>query len=235
MRVATVSGICRRGLATLLVGGGLLGLVDGSRASESVWTVGRSSMVAGGYTLLLNPVDGIPAALLDDPFHLMVPERRLAALRGVAEVAATTGLPVLRVTCVLPEFWAEPAAWGHFRAGPDAYSGEGRAVGIKDWAGRPETDRRAYALDNGLPPRMTAQSFPPLGGGQLTLVRGAASLLISWRGGEGRVYALEFTGDLATPFRAVSTFIQAEDGEVTLSVSPEDGEAGYYRVSEQLP
>lgn len=234
MPCVAVKRLARWCLGALLFTAAVPGAPGGVSASEPLSVAGQPAYAAAGYTLLLDPVERHPVGLLQPPAGPVVLERRTLTLHVLQENSASSGLPVLRVTDVLPEFWAEPSVWAPFRAGPAAFSGLGRDQRIKDWAGRPETDRRAYALDNGLTPRRSAASFSPPGTGRLRWVLDTRLFSLAWNGVAGRVYAVEYAADLHTPFRTLRTFIHPEDGEVTLSFSP-DGPAGFYRVSELSP
>lgn len=226
--------LAKSGLLMFLVAGGNPGGSHLALASEPFPLVGEPVFSADGLTLLVDALDRAPWALLRDPSQQMTSDRRPLTIRTVQDDIASPGLPVLRVTCVLPEFWAEPAVWQHFRGGPESFSGFGKDQRIKDWAGRPHTDRRAYAMDNGLALSDTTTVGSPRGPGRLTLERGRLTLSLKWNGVAGRVYSLEFTPDLKTAFRTLITFINPQDGVVTIPVSP-DGGSGYYRVAELSP
>jgi hypothetical protein len=202
--------------------------------SEPLRLVGEPAFSADGLNLLVDAVSREPVALLQDPSQRLTSEIRPRTLQGVQNTTAASDLPVLRVTDLLPDFWAAPAMWQHFQAGPESFSGVGRDQRIKDWAGRPQTDRRAYALDNGAAPRSAAAALAPRGAGRLTVSRGRAYLSLGWSGFAGRIYALEFTPDLKVPFRALQTFINPQDGVVTIGLSL-DGRSSYYRVAELSP
>jgi hypothetical protein len=173
-------------------------------------------------------------ALLRDATNLLPPGRRSLTLHGIEEDSVSGGLPVFRVTEALPEFWAEPAVWQHFRAGPASYSGMGRELRTKDWAGWPFRDRRAYALDNGLPARRTAAALSPPGVGALELSIEGTSLGLAWEGVAGRIYSLEHTEDLNLSFRNLRTWIAPADGRLNLEL-PADVVAGFYRLVELPP
>lgn len=226
--------LAKSGILMFLVIGGNRGGSDLALASESFPLVGEPVFSADGLTLLVDALDRAPLALLRDRSQQMPSDRRLLTLRTVQDDIASSRLPVLHVTCVLPEYWAEPAVWQHFRGGPESFSGFGKDQRLKDWAGRPHTDRRAYALDNGLASSHPSTAGLPNGPSRLTVERGRATLSVEWNGVAGRVYSLEFTPDLGTAFRTLLTFINPQDRVVTIPVSP-DGGSGYYRVAELLP
>lgn len=205
-------------------------------ASEPLPVVGQPAASVDGLTLLLDPVDGTPIALLEGAVGRLPPQRRSLTLHGFRDETSSAGLPLLRVTDVLPEHWAEPAVWQPFRTGPAAYSGLGRELRMKDWAGRPLTDRRAYGLDNGLPSRRTSAAFSGPGVGTVGLSVGPSSISFSltWTGVAGRLYAVEHTADLSRSFRVIRTLIAAEDRQLMVEL-PADGAAGFYRVVELPP
>ncbi len=198
---------------------------------EPLAMVGQPAASYEGLTLLLDQSDRTRMALLLDPTDRLSPERRSQTLHGIQVESGSADLPVFRVTDALPEFWAEPAVWQHFRVGPAAFSGRGRELRTKDWGGRPFADRRAYALDNGWPARRTAAAFSPSGVGRLEVsaVRGALSL--AWYGVAGRVYGLEYTDDLKQSFRNLRTWIAPADGRLHLEL-PVAAAAGFYRLVE---
>jgi hypothetical protein len=200
-------------------------------ATEPLRMVAEPAFSVEGLTLLLDVVEGAPVALLQDPSVCLTPERRPVTFLATQEKTELSDLPVLRVTDVVPDFWAEPAVWRHFRGGPASFSGIGRDQQYKDWAGRPQTDQRAYALDNGF-----ASSNAPLpsGVGRLLVVGPPESPSMMWSGAAGRIYALEFTPDLHSRFQRIRTFINLRAGVVTIPLSLE-GRSGYYRVAEVTP
>jgi hypothetical protein len=210
------------GGCTVVHGGGPLAVVGQPAASYE------------GVTLLLDPLECAPVALLRDATNLLPPGRRSLTLHGIQDDSVSAGVPVFRVTDALPEFWAEPAVWQHFRAGPAAYSGMGRELRTKDWAGRPFTDRRAYTLDNGLPARRTAGALSPPGVGVLELSVGGASLSLAWEGVGGRIYSLEYSEDLNLSFRNLRIWIAPADGRLNLELRA-DAVAGFYRLVELPP
>ena len=196
--------------------------------------VGLPSASYEGLTLLIDPLEHAPVALLLEATDRLPPGRRSLTLHGIQDDSVAVGLPRFRVTDALPEFWAEPAVWQPFRTGPAAFSGLGRELRTKDWAGRPFADRRAYALDNGLPARRTAAALSPPGVGMLELSAGRASLSLAWDGVAGRIYALEHTEDLNRSFRNLRTWIAPADGRLHLEL-PVAAAAGFYRLVELPP
>ncbi|MCL4179662.1 MAG: hypothetical protein KJ072_18180 [Verrucomicrobia bacterium] len=201
---------------------------------EPLAMVGQPAASYEGLTLLLDPSDHTRMALLLDPTDRLPPERRSQTLHGMQVESVSAELPVFRVTDALPEFWAEPAIWQHFRVGPAAFSGMGRGLPTKDWGGRPFTDRRAYALDSGLPARRTAAALSPSGVGMLELSAGRASLSLAWDGVAGRIYGLEYSEDLNQSFRNLRTWIAPADGRLHLEL-PVAAAAGFYRLVELPP
>jgi hypothetical protein len=203
-------------------------------ANDPLPMVGRPAASYEGLTLLMDPLEHAPVALLLNATDRLPPGGRSLTLHGIQDELVAADLPVFRVTDVLPEFWAEPAVWQHFRAGPAAFSGMGRPLRTKDWAGRPFTDRRAYALDNGLPARRTAAALSPSGVGMLEWSAGRGSLLLAWDGVAGRIYGLEYTEDLNRSFRNLRTWIAPADGRLHLEL-PVAAAAGFYRLVELPP
>jgi hypothetical protein len=204
------------------------------RGGDPLPMVGQPSASYEGVTLLVDPLEHAPVAFLLEATERLPPGRRSLTLLGIQDASVAVGLPRFRVTDALPEFWAEPAVWQSFRAGPAAFSGQGRELRTKDWAGRPFADRRAYALDNGLSARRTAAPLSPSGVGMLQLSAGRASLLLAWDGAAGRIYALEHTEDLNRSFRNLRTWIAPADGRLHLEL-PVAAAAGFYRLVELSP
>jgi hypothetical protein len=196
--------------------------------------MGLPSASYEGLTLLIDPLAHVPVALLLDATDRLPPGRRSLTLHGIQDDSVSLGLPVFRVTDALPEFWAEPAVWQPFRTGPAAFSGLGRELRTKDWAGRPFADRRAYALDNGLPARWTAAALSPSGVGMLEWSAVRGSLSLAWDGVAGRIYGLEYTEDLNRSFRNLRTWIAPADGRLHLEL-PVAAAAGFYRLLELPP
>ncbi len=233
MRCDVTRLMARRLVLDLLFGAGILAACSALTGAEEFVVVGQPGATAGALTVWLDPLDGTPVGLLarSGAADWLTPEDRVMTLHVVRDDMRSGGLPVLRVTDVLPEYWAEPAVWQHFRVGPASFSGRGRDLRIKDWAGRPFTNRRGYALDGGLAPRRTAASVSPAGPGILALASGETALSLTWSGVAGRVYALEHAADLSGPFVPRRTLIASDDGPVTILLAAEDA-AGFYRVAE---
>jgi hypothetical protein len=189
---------------------------------------------AEGLTLLLDPVEHAPIALLSDPDARLPVNRWPVVLQTVWDNPDATGLPRLRLADALPEFWAQPAVWVPFLRGPAAYSGLGTEVRARDWAGLPATDRRSYRLDPGLRSAPTLASVAPPGGGLIRLQGNAASLRLAWNGGPGRVYQVHYATNLSGPFQVMQTLIASEDGDVQVAL-PTAGSQGFYRLAEIAP
>lgn len=189
---------------------------------------------AGGLTLLLDPVERTPIALLADPAARLSPNRWPVVLQTVWDNPDATGLPRLRLADALPEFWAQPAVWAPFIRGPESSSGSGTELRARDWAGLPATDQRAYRLDPGLRPDLTPTSMAPRGSGSIRLQNSAGSLRLAWSGLAGRVYQVYFTADLGRPLQWMQTLITSEDGEAQVAL-PTAGAQGFYRIAEIAP
>ena len=220
-----------RWLAMILLALLPLGLAHGE---EPLPLDALPSLSVDGLTLLLDPVDRTPIALLSDPNARLPLNRWPVVLQTVWENPDATGLPRLRLADALPEFWAQPSVWTPFLRGPDAYSGQGTEVRARDWAGLPATDRRSYRLDPGLRKAPTPTSVAPPGGGSIRLRIGGGALQLAWMGGAGRIYQVHFTADLGRPFQWVQTVIASADGEAQIAL-PNAGSQGFYRLAEIAP
>ena len=192
------------------------------------------SVSVEGLTLLLDPTDRTPIALLSDPNARLPLNRWPVVLQTVWDNPDATGLPRLRLADALPEFWAQPSVWTPFLRGPNAYSGQGTEVRSRDWAGSQATDRRAYLLDPGLRRAPTPTSVAPPGGGSIRMGIAAGSLRLAWTGVAGRVYQVHFTADLGRPFQWMQTIIASVDGEAQIAL-PAAGSQGFYRLAEIAP
>ena len=188
----------------------------------------------GGLTLLLDPVDRTPIALLSDPNARLAMNQWPVVLQTVWDNPDATGLPRLRLADALPEFWVQPAVWKPFLRGPDAYAGLGTELRARDWAGLPTTDRRAYRLDPGLRTEPTSRSSVPPGIGSIRVGIVAGSVQLTWNGVAGRVYQIHFTADLNRPFQLIQTLIASVDGEAQVAL-PIGGFQGFYRIAEIAP
>ena len=192
------------------------------------------ALSAEGLTLLLDPVERTPIALLSDPNARLSMNDGPVVLQTAWDGPYATGLPRLRLADAHPEFWAQPAVWRTFLRGPEAYSGWGTELRGRDWAGLPATDHRSYRLDPGLRSAPTSTSAAPPGVGSVRLGIAAGSLQLAWNGVAGRIYQILFTPDLSRPFQLVQTFIAFEDGEARF-VLPTAGAQGFYRLAEITP
>ncbi len=218
-------------LALVVAGVGGLGL---ARAADPLPVAGRIGPSSGTVTLLLDPVSCAPGALLSDPFRRLPTELRGAVLETSDESTSSAGLARLVVADSLPEFWAQPAVWENFLKGPAAFSGFGRELRSRDWAGRMATDRRAYALDPGLKSSSTPLAVAPAGAGLLTPGLSRTGFVLRWSGVAGRVYHLQYAATLARGFQDLQTIIPGEDGSLTVTL-PLSGGEGFYRVTEIQP
>ena len=192
------------------------------------------SVSAGGLTLLLDPVEHTPVALLSDPDNRLPMNRWPVVLQTVWDNPDATGLPRLRLADALPEFWAQPAVWSPFLRGSESFSGQNIEVRSRDWAGLPATDQRSYRLDPGLRTAPTPTSVAPPGVGSIRLQMIRGSLQLTWTGGAGRIYQIHFTADLGQPFQLMQSFIASGDGGAQIPL-PTTGSKGFYRLSEIAP
>ena len=136
------------GACTVVRGGGPLPMVGQPAASYE------------GLTLLMDPLERAPVALLLDATDRLPPGRRSLTLLGIQDDSVSVGLPRFRVTDALPEFWAEPAVWQHFRLGRPRFpawdascgprigrAGRLRIVGLTRWImGCRRVGRRRHCL-----------------------------------------------------------------------------------------
>jgi hypothetical protein len=205
-----------------------------ARAADPLPVAGRIGPTASGTTLWLDAESRAPTALLTDPSGRLPTESRSLVLQTIDASPISPGFRHLEVADAFPEFWAQPAVWEVFLKGPGAFSGLGRELQARDWAGRRTTDRRAYALDPGLERSWTLSAVAPPGVGLVTPGLGQGSLRLSWSGLAGRVYRIDRALTLARPFQELQTLIAAEDGSLTLDLAF-DGSEGFYRVAEIEP
>jgi hypothetical protein len=205
-----------------------------ARGGEPLSVCAVPALSSGGLTLLLDPVELTPIALLSDPDARLPLNRWPMVLQTVQDNPGAAGLPLVRLTDALPEFWAQPASWMSFVRGPEAYSGLGTEVRARDWAGMPATDRRSYRLDPGLKPDPTPNSSTPPGGGLMRVQVSPGSLRLAWNGLAGRVYQVQYTTDLRRPFQSVQTLIASEDGEAQVALPISDSQ-GFFRLVEIAP
>ncbi len=214
---------------------GFVLLTSGLAFSEEPLPVNAlPSVSAGGLTLLLDPVERTPIALLSDPFARLSPSGSHMVFQTARENPDATGLPRLRLADALPEHWAQPAIWRTFQRGPDAYSGWGAELRARDWAGLPASDHRSYRLDPGLRTAPTPTSVTPPGASPVRLGKVAGGFQLIWIGVAGRIYQVHFTPDLNQPFQLVQSIIAPGDGEVRFAL-PAAGSHGFYRLAEIAP
>ena len=211
-------------------------LVTGAAPGDSPFpTSGFRSVAAGGWSLLVDPLTAETVAILEDPALRLPPEPGSLVLQSEGQVPAA-GVPAwLRVVDALPEFWAEPAIWGHFLKGPGAASGWGRDTGHAGWQGSPFPDRRAYRLDPGLRSVALAGYLPGVPNiGTLGLHPGPGGLQLTFNAMAGRLYEVQFTRSLLTPFVLQQTVIGLANGPQTVGL-PADGSTGFYRLVQRPP
>jgi hypothetical protein len=200
-------------------------------SSEPVAVAGVWEPSAGVDWLLRDPLTAQSAALLDDPFQRVSPGGA-GVLQGTIETASG-GLPVIQVQDVSPEFWAQPSVWIPFQRGPSAYSGIGRDSGPREWAGRPEFDRRAYALDPGWRKHVSYVAGPPSRIGAISVQVIPGSVVLSWRALPGRRYVVESTAALGERFQSVRTIDSRSDQNISLEL-PINAAQEFYRVAETV-
>lgn len=213
----------------------ILGLLPMSFAhgDEPLPVCALPAVSAEGLTLLLDPVDHSPIALLSDPDARLHMNRWHLVLQTVWENPDAAGLPRLRLADALPEFWAQPAALQPFLRGPGAYSGMGTELRARDWAGLPATDRRSYRLDPGLRDPTSASVAPPRSGSSSLQVAAGAFRLV-WNGVAGRVYQVHYTASLSRPFELIQTLIASDSSEIQIPLPAAESQ-GFYRLAEVAP
>jgi hypothetical protein len=180
--------------------------------------------------MLRDPFSGYPMALLDDRFQRLLPSQ--AGIIQGTHKENSSGLPVLVVGDVSPEFWAQPSAWKMFQRGPSAYSGFGNDISPREWAGRPASDRRAYALDPG-PKQYVPIPRSTEGVGLIQIQIAAGSVLLRWQARPGRIYVIESTAALGKSFEPLQTMSSLEEGPVVLQL-PRTSAHQFYRVAEEV-
>lgn len=223
----------RAGIATCALG--MVLMSQGLAAELPLAVAGKLGASVGGTAILLDPIYGIALATLEDPSSLLPEAPRSMVLQTTTSTLITGKTPVLRVLDVLPEFWAEPAVWGHFLKGPGAASGFGNEILPRDWAGRPATDRRAYPLDAGLRSVELAESFSiPFTLGTLHINYLRSGILLSFTGRAAHAYAIQYTAALTRPFSVIQTVISPDSSSQT-AVLPILGGSGFFRVVELTP
>ena len=200
-------------------------------AAEPRAIAGRWERVGETGWLLRDSATGSATALLQDPFMRLTPGGSAGVIQGNFRQNGS-GLPIVVVEDVSPEFWAQPSVWRHFQRGPSAYSGFGKEAGPNEWAGRPALDRRAYALDPGQD-RIKVLSPVTQGVGLIQIRIAPRTVTLSWQVRPGRVYVLESTSALGQLFQPVQTISALEGGTLTLQL-PRMSDRNFYRVAEQL-
>ncbi len=181
----------------------------------------------------LDPLTGSVVATLD-PASPWLPS---VGSPSVIQARASTGVggrPNLRVTEILPEFWAQPSVWNRFAKGPSGYAGQELERSPDDWAGRPFTDRRASAYDPGLLSRTLSNPTEPLGLRSIraTIINGF--LVISWNGRAGWLYTLESTRSLSKAFLPGNQWVAKADGIQSLPLDLAVGST-FFRMIETAP
>lgn len=202
-----------------------------SIAAEPRALAGRWERVGETGWLLRDSASRSATALLQDSFMRLTPSGAAGIIQGNLRQNGS-GLPVVVVEDVSPEFWAQPSVWRHFQRGPSAYSGFGKDAGPNEWAGRPALDRRAYALDPGQD-GIKVLSPATQGVGLIQIRIGPRTVTLSWHARPGRVYVLESTAALGQLFQPVQTISALEDGTLTLQL-PRTSDRNFYRVAEQI-
>jgi hypothetical protein len=205
---------------------------DTAAASEPRAVAGQWEQVGETDWLLRDPLTAHPVALLEDPFGWLL----RGGGQGVIDTAWTShpaGLDVMNVEEVSPEFWAQPSAWNMFQRGPSMYSGFGRDAGPREWAGRPDFDRRAYDLDSGWQVEEVLATPPTPGVGPIKIQVKAGLLALHWQALAGRVYVIEFTPALTRPFQTLQTLGSLVEGDMSMEL-PMSSADGFYRIAEQV-
>jgi hypothetical protein len=198
------------------------------RAMAGRWEhIGETNEI---HWVLRDPLSGDPMALLDDRFGRLSASGGSGIIQGTRDESGS-GSPVIIVEDVSPEFWAEPSAWKMFQRGPSTYSGFGNDLGPREWAGRPDSDRRAYALDPG---SKQYDPAPPLTEGVVIEIQlSPGSVRLRWQARPGRIYVVESTPALGQLFQPLQTVSSLEDGPVVLQF-PRTSARRFYRVAEQV-
>lgn len=199
-------------------------------AAEPRAVAGTWERVGTNDWLVRDPLTARPVALLDDPFGMFSTDGT-GIIEGLYE-SHSPGLGVASASGVSPEFWAQPSAWGRIHQGPAAYSGFGTDAGPREWAGRPDFDRRASHLDPGWRDEELADA-PSSGAGTIHIQFNAASLKVLWHALPGRIYTVEFTPSLNKPFQPVQTLGSVGEGETAVEL-PVGSAEGFYRIAEQV-
>ena len=145
------------------------------------------------------------------------------------------GFPLLDVDGVLPEAWAQPASRGFFVKGPGAFSGFGRDAQIKDFAGVPFEELRAYETDNGIGGVVgrAGSEAPPLGVREVGLTR--SGIVISWDAVGGIRYQLLTSPTPDGPYRVINEVLPSEDGDQTFTVTLDGAAAAFFRILASEP
>jgi hypothetical protein len=199
-------------------------------AAEPRAVAGHWEGVGTNGWLLRDPLTARPVALLDDPFGSFSPDGA-GIIEGLYE-SHPIGLDVISANGVSPEFWAQPSVRKRIHQGPSAYSGFGTDAGPREWAGRPDFDRRAYDLDPGWRDEEFV-SAPSPGAGTIGIQIDAGSLTLAWHAQPGRVYTIEFTTSLNEPFQPVQTLGTIGEGDTSVEL-PMGPTTGFYRIAEQV-
>ncbi len=210
------------------------GTMGEALADETLAVCAIPSATAGGLTLLLDPVDSTPVALVSDPNSRLIASGSPVVMTTRWGGADISGPLQLRLSEVQPEFWAQPVSWRSFLRGPDEYAGWGVEVRARDWAGVPMTDRRSYRLDPGLkaPPTYQFGVLPGVGTIRMNHVGGA--LQLAWTGFAGRTYQVHYSAELNKPSRLLLTIVATQDGETRITL-PASGAQGFFRVANVSP
>ena len=187
---------------------------------------------------LINPATESLQAGLMDPFGLLPPERRGVVVQGELNGVELNGLPLLEVRTVLPEFWIQPASHQHFQKGPSAYSGYGRNLQPRDFAGVPLNERRAYQHDNGGPPPAQLRSgreTPPPAPLRVAEPRvSGEDLALRWQATPGLRYRLLAGATLDGEFELVQEFTVSQE-KVFEVLLPRGAEQAFYILQAVQP
>ena len=203
-----------------------------SAGSEPRAVAGNWERVGGNDWLLRNPLTAQPVALLEDPHGWLLAPGGGGVIDGAWE-PNPAGLDVLRVQEASPEFWAQPSVWSLIHRGPATNSGFGMDAGPREWAGRPDFDRRAYDLDPGWQGEDVLAHPPTPGVGTIKIMVNRGALALHWHALPGRVYVIEFTPTLNRPFQTMQTRGALTEGDMSMEL-PMDSAHGFYRIAEQV-
>ena len=234
----------------LRISAGLLAAFLFSGVSSEVKSVASEPLAVSGQVLpnvsrgffssafLLDAVTGEMVAGLVDPVGLLGKAESAVLQTERTGREEVNGAPLLEVQGVLPEFWAQPASHQHFLKGRGAWSGYGRDLQAKDFAGVPLNARRAYQHDNGVPRRVTFSGGssggapPPLRVAE-TRASGDA-LALRWEASPALRYRLLGSATLDGDFQLVQEFLAPADGMLEILI-PRTAEQSFYLLQAVQP